>query len=94
MLTRSEALRQQICDLGTHFGAGLYQVEVDYLVREEWARLAQDIVYRRTKLGLRMTVEEVSALEQYLDTLDFLDDASVDQRVADLSPDVDSAQMA
>ena len=80
--------------MGTHFGAGLYQVEVDYLVREEWARLAQDIVYRRTKLGLRMTVEEISALEQYLDTLDFLDDASVDRRVADLSPDVDSAQMA
>ena len=67
---------------------------MDYLVREEWARLAQDIVYRRTKLGLRMTVEEISALQQYLDTLDFLDDASVDQRVADLSPDVDSAQMA
>ena len=85
---------QQICDLGTHFGAGLYQVEVDYLVREEWARLAQDIVYRRTKLGLRMTVEEISALQQYLDSLDFLDDASVDQGVADLGPDIDSAQMA
>ena len=80
--------------MGTHFGAGLYQVEVDYLVREEWARLAQDIIYRRTKLGLRMTVEEISALEQYLDTLHFLDDASVDQRVADLSPDVDNAQTA
>ena len=85
---------EQICDLGTHFGAGLYQVEVDYLVREEWARLAQDIIYRRTKLGLRMTEEEISALEQYLDTLHFLDDASVDQRVADLSSDIDSAQTA
>ena len=85
---------KQICDLGTHFGAGLYQVEVDYLVREEWARLAQDIIYRRTKLGLRMTTEEISALEQYLDTLHFLQDASVDQRVSDLSPDVDSAQTA
>ena len=41
-----------------------------------------------------MTVEEISALQQYLDTLDFLDDASVDRRVADLSPDVESAQMA
>ena len=46
------------------------------------------------KFQLRMTIEEISALEQYLDTLHFLQDASVDQRVSDLSPDVDSAQTA
>ncbi|NCF45612.1 MAG: glycerol-3-phosphate dehydrogenase [Proteobacteria bacterium] len=55
-------------DLGRHFGAGLYQVEVDYLVAEEWAQQAQDIVFRRTKLGLRMQSEQIDALADYLRT--------------------------
>jgi glycerol-3-phosphate dehydrogenase len=53
-------------DLGTHFGADLYQVEVDYLVAQEWARTAQDILWRRTKLGLRVGAEDVARLEAYL----------------------------
>jgi glycerol-3-phosphate dehydrogenase len=53
-------------DLGVHFGAGLYQREVDYLVRNEWARSADDILWRRSKLGLRMTPPEVQRLEQWL----------------------------
>lgn len=55
-------------DLGQHFGAGLYQVEVDYLVAEEWAQQAEDIVFRRTKLGLRMQPEEIDVLADYLRT--------------------------
>lgn len=39
-------------DLGDAYGAGLTQAEVDYLVREEWAREAEDILWRRTKTGL------------------------------------------
>ena len=38
--------------LGHHFGAGLYQKEVNYLVENEWAKSAEDILNRRTKLGL------------------------------------------
>ena len=38
--------------LGQHFGAGLYQNEVNYLVENEWAMCADDILSRRTKLGL------------------------------------------
>jgi len=53
-------------DLGPHFGADLYQAEVDYLVAEEWARTAQDILWRRTKLGLRVGAEDVARLEAYL----------------------------
>lgn len=53
-------------DLGQAFGAGLYQVEVDYLVSQEWARTAEDIVWRRTKLGLYMTAAEISTLRDYL----------------------------
>lgn len=52
--------------LGRHFGAGLYQAEVDYLIEQEWAVVAQDVVWRRTKLGLLLSVEEVDELEQYM----------------------------
>jgi glycerol-3-phosphate dehydrogenase len=40
-------------DLGRDLGAGLTEREVDYLVREEWARSADDILWRRSRLGLR-----------------------------------------
>ncbi|ODT65929.1 MAG: glycerol-3-phosphate dehydrogenase [Pelagibacterium sp. SCN 63-23] len=53
-------------DLGVHFGADLYKVEVDYLVAQEWARTAQDILWRRTKLGLVVAPEDVARLEAYL----------------------------
>ena len=53
-------------DLGQHFGWDLYAAEVDYLVANEWARTAQDVLWRRTKVGLRVSAEEVAALEAYL----------------------------
>jgi glycerol-3-phosphate dehydrogenase len=51
-------------DLGTDFGGGLTAAEVDYLVDAEWARTAEDILYRRSKLGLHVppgTAERVEA---------------------------------
>jgi len=42
-------------DLGEDFGNGLTAAEIDYLVREEWARTADDVLWRRTKCGLGMT---------------------------------------
>ncbi len=56
-----------IPDLGQHFGAGLYQREVDYLCRREWALTAEDILWRRTKLGLQLRPAQVDALQAYLD---------------------------
>ncbi len=41
-------------DLGRDFGAGLTEAELRYLVREEWARTGDDVLWRRTKLGLRL----------------------------------------
>jgi glycerol-3-phosphate dehydrogenase len=38
--------------MGVHFGANLYQVEVEYLIKHEWAISADDIVDRRTRAGL------------------------------------------
>ncbi|HVY13590.1 MAG TPA: glycerol-3-phosphate dehydrogenase [Rhodopila sp.] len=51
-------------DLGAPIGAGLTEREVDWLVRTEWARSAEDILWRRSKLGLRMTEAEVDALRR------------------------------
>jgi glycerol-3-phosphate dehydrogenase len=39
-------------DLGEHLGDGLYEAEVDHLVRREWAMTDEDVLWRRTKLGL------------------------------------------
>jgi glycerol-3-phosphate dehydrogenase len=55
-----------MADLGRHFGAGLYQAEVDYLRRVEWAHSADDILWRRTKLGLKFSPAETQALTAYL----------------------------
>ena len=53
-------------DLGRDFGAGLTAREVDYLVREEWARTADDVLWRRTKCGLPMTPAQRAAVAAYL----------------------------
>jgi glycerol-3-phosphate dehydrogenase len=66
-LTRSIlADAHTIADLGTHFGHGLYAHEVDYLIGQEWARSASDILWRRSKLGLRFSAEETQYLENYV----------------------------
>jgi len=54
-------------DLGEHFGAGLYEREVAYLIRKEWAKTSEDILWRRTKLGLRLTADEVQHLSKWMD---------------------------
>ncbi len=55
-----------ITDLGQYFGAGLYQREVDYLHEYEWALTVEDIIWRRTKLGLHLTPREQQQLADYL----------------------------
>jgi glycerol-3-phosphate dehydrogenase len=53
-------------DLGHCFGADLHEREVTYLITQEWARTADDILWRRSKLGLRLAPEERTALETWL----------------------------
>ncbi|WP_280548078.1 glycerol-3-phosphate dehydrogenase [Halomonas sp. 11-S5] len=53
--------------LGQAFGAGLTAAEVVYLVEQEWARSLEDILWRRTKLALRLTTAETRHLAVYLD---------------------------
>jgi glycerol-3-phosphate dehydrogenase len=59
--TRVEAIiggARSFADLGEHYGAGLTAAEVDYLMRNEWAMTDEDILWRRSKLGLHMTEAE------------------------------------
>lgn len=58
--------KKELADLGIHFGAGLYAAEVDLLVREEWARTPNDILFRRSKLGLHIGLADQAALGSYL----------------------------
>lgn len=53
-------------DMGEHFGADLYEAEADYLVREEWARTTDDILWRRSKLGLRIDAAHGARLATWL----------------------------
>ncbi|HTM94439.1 MAG TPA: hypothetical protein VL100_01270, partial [Croceibacterium sp.] len=53
-------------DLGEDFGAGLSEAEVRYLRSREWAESAEDIVWRRSKLGLRMKLTEIRRLDDWL----------------------------
>jgi len=52
--------------LGQQFGAGLYESEVRYLMTREWARCAEDVLWRRTKLGLRLDRGGAAALERWM----------------------------
>lgn len=67
--TRASAIlgkAQTMEALGTDFGGGLTQAEVDYLIDQEWARSAEDVLYRRSKLGLHVPSGTAEALETYL----------------------------
>lgn len=55
-----------LTDLGEHLGGGLYTREVDYLCEQEWAMQAEDILWRRSKLGLFMSPHQQQRLDQYL----------------------------
>jgi glycerol-3-phosphate dehydrogenase len=55
-----------IDDLGTRFGADLTAAEVRYLMRKEWAQTAEDVLWRRSKLGLRFSPEQTALLERFM----------------------------
>ena len=55
-----------VAGLGRHFGGGLHEAEVRYLTENEFARTAEDILWRRTKLGLALTRAEQRALAGHL----------------------------
>ena len=58
---------ESTADLGEHFGSDLYANEVDYLIREEWARSADDVLWRRSKIGLYLNKEQQARLNAYIE---------------------------
>jgi glycerol-3-phosphate dehydrogenase len=67
--TRADVLLEGVADtagLGRDFGAGLTAREVDYLIANEWAETADDILWRRSKLGLRLSPAERDTLSAYV----------------------------
>jgi glycerol-3-phosphate dehydrogenase len=50
-------------DLGRDYGATITDAEIDYLMRAEWAQRAEDVLWRRSKLGLRVTAEQAAAID-------------------------------
>ena len=55
--------------MGEHFGAGLYAREVEYVVANEWARHADDILFRRSKCGLMMSAAERERVANYVEAI-------------------------
>jgi glycerol-3-phosphate dehydrogenase len=60
----AEARRSE--DLGQSFGAELSEAEVRYLMQHEWARTPDDVLWRRSKLGLRVTADERERLADFM----------------------------
>jgi glycerol-3-phosphate dehydrogenase len=53
-------------DLGQDFGATLTEAEVRYLVEQEWACTAEDVVWRRSKLGLCLSTAQIATLDAWM----------------------------
>jgi glycerol-3-phosphate dehydrogenase len=57
---------KSLADLGQSFGATLTESEVRYLMSNEWACTADDVAWRRSKLGLRLSPDEIAALDEWI----------------------------
>lgn len=69
MARRHGNIAEQIlgeAELQNPLGSTLYAAEVDYLVQREWARTAEDVLWRRTKCGMHMTTQQQQAVTDYL----------------------------
>jgi len=66
-ITRILGEARQLADLGEHFGADLYEAELRYLVHAEWAMTAEDVLWRRSKLGLALDGAGVRRVSDWMD---------------------------
>ena len=65
-VTRILGGAKSLMDLGRTFGADLSEAEVRYLAQAEWAGTAEDVLWRRSKLGLRFSAEQVAELDVFV----------------------------
>jgi len=59
---------RSLADLGNHFGGDLYEAEVRHLMNTEWARTADDILWRRTRKGLHVPADTAGKLSDWMQT--------------------------
>jgi hypothetical protein len=64
--TECHSILKNSNDLGHHFGAGLFEAEVKWLVSQEWANSAEDILWRRTLLGMHFTDDQTASLNDWM----------------------------
>jgi glycerol-3-phosphate dehydrogenase len=57
---------KRLADLGEHLGENIYEVEISYLVNVEWALTMDDILWRRSKLGLHLSEETLKNIKRVL----------------------------
>ena len=55
-----------IAGLGAEIAPGLHEAELDFLIRHEWARSAEDVLWRRSKLGLHFSAAEREAVARWM----------------------------
>jgi glycerol-3-phosphate dehydrogenase len=65
-ISRILGAAKQAGDLGPRLGADLTGAEVRYLMQHEWARTADDVLWRRSKLGLRVSSQEHEQLAKFM----------------------------
>lgn len=58
---------QSPADLGRDFGATLFEAELRWMMEKEWARSAEDVLWRRSKLGLRLSPDEQAAVAAFIE---------------------------
>ncbi|HWP18532.1 MAG TPA: glycerol-3-phosphate dehydrogenase [Burkholderiaceae bacterium] len=58
---------RSLADLGEEVAPGLYAAELEYLVRHEWARSAEDVLWRRSKLGLHLGPAQREAVARWFE---------------------------
>lgn len=59
---------KSMSDLGKVFGADLTEAEIRYLMQHEWAQDAEDVLWRRSKLGLHIPADEKDALARFMES--------------------------
>lgn len=55
--------------MGTHYGDGLYETEIRYLIKYEFVHTVEDVLWRRSKMGLHISPDTLETLEKYFPTL-------------------------
>ena len=56
----------EIKDMGQDFGGTLSEREVEYLMKHEWAECAEDVVWRRSKIGIQLDKKQISVIEDWM----------------------------